>query len=606
MRRLSLALLALTLASFAGVAATPDAVRGASSSVTVVMDVASATAISPLGCSSAASTSFGTVLPDTPVVTSADCTVSFGSTNDTAALRMRQFDEVGTAMYRPPDGSFATAFGGTGKVTVPVGTGSDLARAMAVQANGDIVVVGTSAGASNDDFSLIRLHPNGTLDSTFGATTGKVVQPIGAGNDTGYAVAIQPADGRIIVAGSCAGSGNHCMARFKTDGTLDTTFNGTGYELSVVGDGSFQSIMAIALQPDGKIVTAGYAGYPGLSGEMVVTRVLPNGTIDSGFGTSGTVHIPGNANFDILRGVAIAPDGKIVATGRIENGARYDWATLRLNADGSLDTSFNGTGIKQHQVGSDDYARSVAVQPDGSIVTVGYANNGSNTDVAAVRYLVDGTLDPSFGVGGVAIAPGFGAADEGFAVRLLGDGRLYIGGFVTSGTKQMGVARLRANGTLDPTFGTGGAMATTIGSGVSEIGAIAIGADGSLYGAGQATNATLDFGVVRLGTVTVTDYAVGSADFTGGGSMFGACLRGVGAGASTDVSTWTPAGTCSAVSGPSWHAVASGTTGDKLAFTTVAGTSGATASLRFAARPALSQAPGTYIAPILFEVIAPG
>ena len=291
-------------------------------------------------------------------------------------------------------------------------------------------------------------------------------------------------------------------------------------------------------------------------------------------------------------------------TGRIVNGPRYDLITLRLTTDGSLDPTFNGTGYNRHQVGTDDYGRSVATQADGSIIVGGYAKNATNFDTVAVRYLADGTLDPSFGIGGASIVPVGTGDDQAYSVLLPGDGRIYLGGSSESPTQRFTLVRLLTNGTPDPSFNTNGRLAFNIGSGTSEVGAIGFGLDGELVAGGMANG---DFAAAVLRATPVSDYAVGSSDFTGGGSMFGACLHTIGAGAATDGTTWTPSATCPASSGTHWHAVpATIGAASKVATAGTSGNSTATAGLLFAVRPGLSQAPGSYVAPVTFEVLAPG
>jgi uncharacterized delta-60 repeat protein len=348
-----------------------------------------------------------------------------------AAPPFKPNDDFAVVRY-DADGALDPSFGGTGKITTdiePLGTGSidDQARAMALQADGKIVVVGVTQTpfASGNDFALVRYDPDGTLDSSFGLA-GKVVTDLGSSYDEANAVVVQT-DGKIVAAGiSDDGGRTFAVARYNPDGTLDVSFGGTGVVRTAIGGVALAQ--AVALQADGKIVVAGRSDSGGLPGsDFTVVRYEADGTLDTTFGGTGVVAIaaasPGTFQ-DGAYSVAVQADGKIVAAGR----GGGDFAVMRWNPDGTLDASFGGTGTVYTPVGPfDDWATSLAVQPDGKIVAAGHSDGVGASVVAVVRHNPDGTLDTSFGGRGSITTPiAFGASAE--AVTVQPDGKIVAAG----------------------------------------------------------------------------------------------------------------------------------------------------------------------------------
>jgi len=325
-----------------------------------------------------------------------------------------------------PGGTLDTGFGSGGKVTTSLGAGIDVAFAVAVQPDGKIVAAGYSHNGSNFDFALARYNRNGSLDRSFDGD-GKVTTPIRAGDDIAHALALQP-DGKIVVAGdSFSGSNDDfALARYNSDGSLDTGFHGTGKVTTAIGAGN-DSASAVAVQSDGKIVVAGYT-LSGSVPEFALARYGPAGSLDRRFGVAGTVTTPIGHGAHAWA-LALQPDGKIVAAGDADNGSDPDFALARYAVDGGLDATFDGDGTLTTPIGpGEDRALAVAAQPDGKIVAAGRSVNGSNRDFALARYEGDGSLDASFDGDGIvttAIGPGNDDAD---AVVLQPDGKIVAGG----------------------------------------------------------------------------------------------------------------------------------------------------------------------------------
>ncbi len=301
-------------------------------------------------------------------------------------------DDFAVVRYNP-DGSLDTSFDTDGKVVTPVLPGKDKARSMVIQPDGRIAV----AGGSNNDFSLVRYNTDGSLDTSFD-TDGKVTTPF-LGNDSAGEILLRP-DGRLIAAGTTANEilSDFALAGYNTDGSLDSSF---GMDGKVTTDYGTQSAGAssVAIQSDGKIVVVGFA--IGANLDFALTRYNPDGSLDPGFGVGGKVVTPILSLNDAVTSVTIQPDGKIVAAGYAvtdSNSNDADFALARYNTDGSLDTTFDRDGKVTTPIRSqDDRANSVVIQPDGKIVAPGYAEIPSGPyDFAVARYNTDGSLDTSF------------------------------------------------------------------------------------------------------------------------------------------------------------------------------------------------------------------
>ncbi len=348
------------------------------------------------------------------------------------------------------NGSRDTSF--TGGI-IPVGARSDNGNAIALQTDGKILVAGSSVNASYDyDFSLIRLNANGSLDTSFDGD-GKAIIPVGASADYGQAITLQ-ADGKILVAGSSSNGSNNdfSLIRLNIDGSLDTSFDGDGKAIIPVGTSSDEA-RAITLQADGKILVAGSS-----SGDFSLIRLNIDGSLDTSFDGDGKAIIPVGTSSDEARAITLQADGKILMAGTSSG----DFSLIRLNANGSLDTSFDGDGKAIIPVGtSSDQARAITLQADGKILVAGSSYNGSNSDLSLpfdfslARLKADGSLDPSFSYDGKVIIPvGTSSEDNGRAMTLQADGKILVAGSsLLRGDTAFSLIRLNADGSLDTTLG---------------------------------------------------------------------------------------------------------------------------------------------------------
>ena len=308
------------------------------------------------------------------------------------------------------DGTLDTGFGAGGKVTTPVGSGSSIGYKVAVQADGKILVTGTSIVGAFYDTSLVRFDTDGSLDATFG-TGGIVTTAVSAGNDGATDLALQ-ADGKIVVAGSSNNGSDtdFAVTRYNTDGSLDAGFGTGGSVTTPIGTGN-DFVEGLVIQSDGKILVAGWRAEG--DNDFALARFNADGSLDATFGTSGKVTASIGAGDDRAYGVAVQADGKILVTGRSDMGASYDFSLLRLNEDGSPDATFGSGGKVTTDVRSNsDYGYAAIARPDGSILVAGLSNNPFTSDFALVRYTADGSLDTTFNpANGLDGAPSFTEGD---------------------------------------------------------------------------------------------------------------------------------------------------------------------------------------------------
>ncbi len=327
-------------------------------------------------------------------------------------------------------GQLDPAFGTGGVVTTTVTTGS-AAAAVALQADGKVVVAGQSAqsgspGGTGGDLTVARYDPNGALDATFG-NGGIVVTPI-LGRSAATGLAVQP-DGKIVVVGSASADATNwtfVAVRYESDGTLDAGFGTGGIVTTSILDTA--QAHGVVLQPDGKIVVAGFAGTTTLA-SFALARYATDGTLDGTFGIGGIVV----ASSGVAYAVALQADGKIVAAGTTKTANGADFAIARYDgATGALDPSFGSGGVATTTFGGTTAATAsgLAVQPDGKLVVAGYAVNPSESAILA-RYQTDGSLDAGFGTAGIVGVAGTATTVAAFeAVRYQPPGWLVaVGGF---------------------------------------------------------------------------------------------------------------------------------------------------------------------------------
>jgi uncharacterized delta-60 repeat protein len=403
-------------------------------------------------------------------------------------------------------------FGSGGHVFTDFSGNGDYGYAIALQPDGRMIVAGQSGVYPVFHAALARYNSNGQLDPTFGAG-GKVIAALDAGGDGLSAIALQ-ADGKIVAAGSVIHDNwqlSFLLARFNPNGTLDTTFGNQGVVATNFGD-STAAANALVLQPDGRIVLAGVSGagpYSELN-DFALARYNSNGSLDQSFGNGGKVktHFPGVYNTGSrATAAALQADGKLVVSGAYKNEATpRAFALARYNTNGSLDTTFGSGGMVTTGMGSGDaIAFSVALLSGGRIVTTGYLQVGHrNHDFALACYNSSATLDQSFGIGGRVTTDFFGATDDiAYGLAAQSDGKLVLAGRTGAYPSfHFALARYTNQGQLDQTFGTGGKVSSMFDNSGQGYG-VTIQRDGKILLAGISAPAggNFDFTVTRyLGT----------------------------------------------------------------------------------------------------------
>jgi uncharacterized delta-60 repeat protein len=222
-----------------------------------------------------------------------------------------------------------TSFGTSGKVIQLIGTSDAYGRSLAIQPDGKILLGGYCSNGGNWDFCIARFDSYGTLDNFFGSPNGYIIQPFSSLGDNGQSLAIQP-DGKILLGGYCDNGGNtdFCIARFDSYGTLDTSFGTSGKVIQPIGS-SHDYGQSLVIQPNGKILLGGYCQVVS-SDDFCIARFNSDGTLDTTFGTSGKVIQPIGSTFDNGQSLAIQPDGKILLGGSCSNGSNDDFCIARF------------------------------------------------------------------------------------------------------------------------------------------------------------------------------------------------------------------------------------------------------------------------------------
>jgi uncharacterized delta-60 repeat protein len=418
-------------------------------------------------------------------------------------------DQIGLVRYNA-NGSLDTTFGNKGIAVLTNNKVPHEAYDVALQPDGQIDVAdGVGAfSAGSVTWNVYQFTANGSLDTSFGKSGQASISlssPYSGSSGYSYTycrmVILPPApgstEGKIVVDGGVAGNSPYYgglvgLARFNPGGSLDTTFGTKGMVETALGDGTNATIghlFKMMLQGDGKIVAAGYAG-PGSPTDsnpryFVVARYNANGSLDGGFGSGGIVTTQVAAlGFQGASAVLVQPsDGKIVAVGAARSAATndslppnpQDWALVRYNPDGSLDTGFGNGGIVLAPTTGDSAGGAATFGNDGNIIVAG-RNNGSfavgryftqTTTVNGVTY-APGSLDPTFGNNGIATTS---VAGGGNGVAIQPDGKIVVAG---STSAQFAVLRFLPSApevgsfTANPNPVTAGSSVTLTASNITD------------------------------------------------------------------------------------------------------------------------------------------
>jgi uncharacterized delta-60 repeat protein len=421
-------------------------------------------------------------------------------------------------------GDLDPSFGTGGKVVtkfhVPL-TNTRLAtpEAIIVQPDGKTILAGMARdvvqGTNQIGAALVRYNVDGSLDTTFsgdGRVVVKVVQL-----DTIHALALQP-DGKIIATGltnvSMGSSSNFAflVMRFNPDGSLDTTFNGTGYVVSDWTSGLDEAVTC-AIQSDGKILAGGFVNAGTGATDFAMARYNANGSLDTPFGNGGLVRTDFAGTLDGAHSMVLMPNAKIILAGAVWNDAASsgDFALIGYNANGTIDMNFGANGKVRTDIdGQSQNTFDFELTTDNKLLLTGVTGQPGFWNIAAVRYNSNGTLDASFDGDGKFVHNFPGNIEGGVAIKTQSNGKIVIAADVApdNGAFDFAALRLHPNGSVDTSFGDGGRKFIDFGNFTSTT-AFAndsptdmwIGPDGKIVIGGDTElepNMTHDFAVARL------------------------------------------------------------------------------------------------------------
>lgn len=472
----------------------------------------------------------GTVSCDNPCIT-ATFTPSAPLSHDTtytASIGVDVKDPAGNSLggrYTwsfttiPSPGSLDKTFGTGGLVRTPVLSSNDVATAVALQADGKIVVAGYSTyvtaltatiSVASNYLTLVRYNTNGSPDATFGAplnSGGKITDLPG----TAMAVAIQ-SDGKILAGGTSGTGADLLIVRYTSDGQLDPTF-GSGGQTAIDAGGTTDAVTSLAVQNDGKIVIVGNKQVTTPSGtvnSIALMRLASDGTSSDSTFNSGNIVTVDSYDNSWATSVQIQTDGKILVAGYFKNaGGPATPLIIRYNQAGTVDSMFSGTGAAAPSIGQDARLSNIVLLPDGKILATGATTNAANntSDIVLLQFLADGSLDTAFGPGGTGIvSTDFSSSEEsGVALATDADGKIMVAAYYrkTSGQPQtydFALFRYTRDGSLDTTFGNGfGMVHSDFGGNLNDLAScMVVQREGKIVVAGAVANSSnYDIGVAR-------------------------------------------------------------------------------------------------------------
>lgn len=353
----------------------------------------------------------------------------------------------------------------------------DKGQYVIAQPDGKIVVLGITSGLSSDDLAIARYNSNGSLDASFdndGQLIATAVMTINA-------VRLL-SDGKFLTVGTSGA--DFAFARYNSDGSLDTTFDKDGIVTTDINTNSNDAAYYVLVQADGKFLIAGSS-----DSYSAAVRYNSDGSLDTSFSGDSIVSPWSNAPYfyGVATAAAVQPDGKAVLAGNYNTN--NDFGVIRLNRDGTADTRFSGDGSVTTNLGGNDSVNTVTILSTGKILVAGT----SDGNFAAVRYNIDGSLDTTFDSDSI-ITTDLGGAETLNSIIALADGKFIAAG--TTGDKDLVLARYHADGSLDTGFSDDGVVITDLG-GWEEGNSVTVQADGKILLVGSSDS---DIALVRYNT----------------------------------------------------------------------------------------------------------
>jgi uncharacterized delta-60 repeat protein len=364
-------------------------------------------------------------------------------------------------------------------------TGS-IANAVAIDHAGRTVVVGETVDG-HVDVAVARFRPDGTPDPSFGRN-GRVRMPLRADAAVAFDVAVADDDGLAIAGRRTVGSTeNSFVLRLDDGGDRVAAFGGDG--LATADFGKQESANAIAITAAGRIVIGGYVSN-GSTGRCAIARFDPDGSLDRRFSGNGIRFVDLSDGAEQVNDLVELPHGRIVAAGSAEHDGVPRFVIFRLHSSGGFATGFGRDGVARTDLGPGaDVANAVALTRSGAFAVAGSAGNGGRRDWGVVRYLSDGSRDPSFGGDGIVILAWTDAPETAYDVLAIGRRLVLAGRIHRAGTgDDAGVVRLRAGGRIDDTFAVGGIERVDVAGGTDAAHGLALQANGKIVFAGETWN----------------------------------------------------------------------------------------------------------------------
>lgn len=347
------------------------------------------------------------------------------------------------------NGSLDSSFGSAGKTLTYIGYPTASIGSVLIQPDGKILASGYIIIPPTPTYKyfLIRYNSDGSLDSSFDSD-GILIVTYPDLEGEFPSISLQ-ADGRIVLGGTTwlGLNKDFVIFRFLADGNFDSSFDGDGIVLTDLG--AIESLKSVVIQTDGKIVAAG-STYDGISSKFLACRYILSGDLDASFDVDGVV----TTNIGTIGGsssamdVLIQPDEKLILAGRYSNGAYSDFAVARYKIDGSMDSSFGAYGKVATDIdGFYDFAYAMVLQSDGKIILAGVGDSGGpeNENYALVRYLSDGSPDSLFGTGGEVTTDFWSGSDACYKITLQPDGKIIAIGTMDNGTIYRYMARYNSS-----------------------------------------------------------------------------------------------------------------------------------------------------------------
>ncbi len=354
----------------------------------------------------------------------------------------------------------------------------------------------------------------GSLDAAFG-TGGKVITGFTAGqDDEPFSIAIQP-DGYIVAAGATFNGSNAdiALARYTPSGALDAAFGTGGKVTTNFSSGSDEIAIKTLLLPDGSILVAGYTSAAS-GADFALVKYNSTGALDAAFGSGGKVSTDFSGNDDYAYTMAVQPDGKIILAGLTDDGNSTQFALARYLSTGAIDNTFGTAGKVVTAFSGDASISNMLLKSTGEIVVVGSAQN-ANFDFALAQYNSSGALDASFGVGGKFMFDFASGDDYGNAIYITSSGKFIVAGSSDNPSDgDFALALVNPNGTLDAAFGTGGKVVTDFIPGNDDaITSLAIQSDGYIIAGGWSdipSTSSGSFAIARYNPSGALDAAFGT------------------------------------------------------------------------------------------------